>query len=483
MAGVSAGPDAFFSVNPAALAKPECFAVKRGELEDRINADFYKVEVRQLLRSINDHFPEVKPLGSYGEVVCGPFGTAIKLSDYVDEGVPLLRISNISNEGNLDFQDLVFITHALSEELSSTQVSDDDIIISQRGTLGITAVVSSEFPVFNISANLIAIKNLSDISPRYVQLYLSSALGEAQISRLQSGQVHPKITTDDVASVLIPNVPNQVELVADMDAARAERKAKLAQADALLAGVDDFVLDALGIMPPINETRRVFAVRRLDMENLQFSPSRHVPELQSLLNELRSHAATSKTLGDYMEINPRADVSELDDDDVVGFIPMSAVADGAIGEYTIMNRPLEEVRKGYTPFRDGDVLWAKITPCMQNGKSCIVEDLPNGAGFGSTEFHVLRVEAAGISKEFVKEFVSQKTLRQVATNTFTGSAGQQRVPSDFLASLPFPKLSEGRQNEIVAEIQSIRSEARRLRAEAEAGWDAAKARFEAQLLG
>ena len=268
-----------------------------------------------------------------------------------------------------------------------------------------------------------------------------------------------------------------------MDAARAERKAKLAQADALLAGVDDFVLDALGIMPPINETRRVFAVRRLDMENLQFSPSRHVPELQSLLNGLRNHAATSKTLGDYVEINPRADVSELDDDDVVGFIPMSAVADGAIGEYTIMNRPLEEVRKGYTPFRDGDVLWAKITPCMQNGKSCIVEDLPNGAGFGSTEFHVLRVEAAGISKEFVKEFVSQKTLRQVATNTFTGSAGQQRVPADFLASLPFPKLSEARQNEIVAEIQSIRSEARRLRAEAEAGWQAAKARFEAQLLG
>ncbi len=152
----------------------------------------------------------------------------------------------------------------------------------------------------------------------------------------------------------------------------------------------------------------------------------------------------------------------------MGFIPMQAVSDGATGEYTVTNRPLKEVRKGYTPFINGDTLWAKITPCMQNGKSCIVDRLPNGVGFGSTEFHVLRVRAPGISKEFVMEFVSQASLRRLATYAFTGSAGQQRVPATFLEALPFPELSESRQNEIVASIKAAREAARRLRAEANA---------------
>ena len=267
-----------------------------------------------------------------------------------------------------------------------------------------------------------------------------------------------------------------------MLAAREERRAKLAEADALLAGVDDFLLDALGIAPPAADARRVFAVRRSDVGDLSINPPAYVPELQRYLNGLRNNAAVTKPLSAYVDVNPRLDISEFDADTIVGFIPMPAVADGATGEYTVTPRRLDEVRKGYTPFADGDILWAKITPCMQNGKSCLVDGLPNGIGFGSTEFHVLRVRAAGISAEFVKEFVSQATLRQVATYTFTGSAGQQRVPASFLENLPFPELPIERQNKIADTIGKIRSEARRLRGEAESGWEAAKRWFEVELL-
>ena len=267
-----------------------------------------------------------------------------------------------------------------------------------------------------------------------------------------------------------------------MDTARAERKAKLAEADALLEGLDDFVLDALGLARPEQDSRRVFAIRRGDMTGFQLSPSRYKPELQAFLNRLRSHPAVSQPLGEYVDINPEVDLSGVDEQEIVGFIPMKAVSDGATGDYVLEERPLAEVRKGYTPFEEGDILWAKITPCMQNGKSCIVEGLPNGIGFGSTEFHVLRVREQGIVAEFVKEFVSQQKLRQVATYVFTGSAGQQRVPAEFLANLPFPKLPESRQMEIVEEVAETRARARRLRAEAEAGWKEAKRWFEEQLL-
>ncbi len=147
---------------------------------------------------------------------------------------------------------------------------------------------------------------------------------------------------------------------------------------------------------------------------------------------------------------------------------MPAVSDNAIGEYVFTNRPLSEVRKGYTPFTNGDILWAKITPCMQNGKSCIVDGLTNGVGFGSTEFHVIRVRDTDISKRFVLDFLSQETLLRVATYTFTGSAGQQRVPAIFLEGLPFPKLSITRQRELVTVMDAARAERKAKLAEADA---------------
>lgn len=147
---------------------------------------------------------------------------------------------------------------------------------------------------------------------------------------------------------------------------------------------------------------------------------------------------------------------------------MDAVQDGASGVVVPLSRPLGDVQKGYTPFADGDILWAKITPCMQNGKSCIVRGLENGVGFGSTEFHVFRPRVADVSTEFVWDFLNQETLRRVATYAFTGSAGHQRVPDSFLAELPFPRLSAEEQARIVDHMTEARALRRAKLAEAEA---------------
>ena len=211
-----------------------------------------------------------------------------------------------------------------------------------------------------------------------------------------------------------------------------------------------------------------FAVGRRELDGLSLSVSLHAPDLQVYLRRLQNNPATTKTLREYVDVNPSVDLSGLESDIAVSFIPMDAVSDGATGEYVARDRPLSEVRSGYTRFANGDILWAKITPCMQNGKSCIVEELTNGIGFGSTEFHVLRVRDDRVSKEFVMEFVSQETLRRVATYAFTGSAGQQRVPAAFLQNLPFPELSEILQNELVTMMAEARAERRAKLAEADA---------------
>lgn len=137
-------------------------------------------------------------------------------------------------------------------------------------------------------------------------------------------------------------------------------------------------------------------------------------------------------LQEVADINPKkSEVKEVPDDTEISFVPMAAVSErtGTIEDPQI--REIGKVRKGYTYFADGDVLFAKITPCMENGKSAIAKDLKNGIGFGTTEFHVVR-PSDRLKKEFIYSILRSQTFRNIAQQNMTGTAGQARVPTDFL---------------------------------------------------
>jgi type I restriction enzyme S subunit len=114
-------------------------------------------------------------------------------------------------------------------------------------------------------------------------------------------------------------------------------------------------------------------------------------------------------------------------------------------------RPYSEVAKGYTRFSEGDVLFAKITPCMENGKIAVARGLTNGAGYGSTEFHVLR-PLGHVSGELVMYYLLQDDFRREARRHMAGTAGQLRVPAWFVSEAPFPLPPLTEQHRIVAEI-------------------------------
>ena len=130
----------------------------------------------------------------------------------------------------------------------------------------------------------------------------------------------------------------------------------------------------------------------------------------------------------------------------MSFVPMAAVNEkfGMITAHE--DRRLADVSKGFTAFENGDVLFAKITPCMENGKAALAHHLTNGVGRGSTEFYVLR-PGDKILGEYVYHFVRQPGFREKAKRYFTGTAGQQRVPKSFMENVPisFPPLDEQRQ--------------------------------------
>lgn len=169
-------------------------------------------------------------------------------------------------------------------------------------------------------------------------------------------------------------------------------------------------------------------------------------------------------LSEVCEINPRTNGAELLEPDVeVSFVPMAAV-DGARGRIDgAQTRALASVTKGYTRFREDDVLFAKITPCMENGKAAIARGLSRGVGFGSTEFHVLRPQP-GLLAEWLLALIRRPAFREAAKANFTGSAGQRRVPADFLrrVELPLPPVSEQqRLLEPIGEAGALQELARR----------------------
>lgn len=154
---------------------------------------------------------------------------------------------------------------------------------------------------------------------------------------------------------------------------------------------------------------------------------------------------TTKQLGDLCTIRPPKNETrtKLDDNAEVGFLPMEGLGIRQQAVTTSQTRTLGNVYKGYTYFADGDVLLAKITPCFQNGKLGIARDLPNGVGFGSSEYFVLRSNGE-VLPEYLFYFLSQDSFTEGGVRQMSGAVGHQRVPPEYVASqeIPLPPLAE-----------------------------------------
>lgn len=138
-----------------------------------------------------------------------------------------------------------------------------------------------------------------------------------------------------------------------------------------------------------------------------------------------------KILDDVCYINPTTIIPEdFNDDTEVSFLPMANV-EACTNNYTENIEKYQKVKKGYTKFQENDILFAKITPCMENGKICVINKLKSKIGFGSTEFHVIR-NKENVFIDFIYYFVSSEEFRMNAKQKMTGAVGQKRVPASYL---------------------------------------------------
>ena len=256
-----------------------------------------------------------------------------------------------------------------------------------------------------------------------------------------------------------------------MSVALAERKAKLAEADALLTGLGDFVLDALGIAPPPEDSRRVFAVRLTQ------------PRLQGQLNSDYYHPERLLALRAFSDAAENLEAVTLSE--VVNFERSQLKTPSEnylslshVRSYTGELTDSTDTASGNCfVYQTNDVLFARLRPYLNKVYRAEMD------GCCSTEFHVLRVKTGGtVLPEYLAAVLRSRLVLAQTIHMMTGNT-HPRLANRDVANLrvPIPKMEI--QEAIAAEVVRRREESRRLRAEAESGWQEAKQWFEAQLLG
>lgn len=202
-------------------------------------------------------------------------------------------------------------------------------------------------------------------------------------------------------------------------------------------------------LPPMEEQKKIAAM--LDaVSDLLTKQKQFLAEQDNLIQstfydmfgtpEINEKGFPMHKISEICELNPKKPRG-IDDNTECSFIPMSAVSED--GELNLAQIKLyKDVKKGFTYFAENDVLFAKITPCMENGKGAIAKELKNKFGFGSTEFHVLRPLNDISNARWLFQITKFKKFRENAEKSMTGSAGQKRVPAGFFNNyfIPVPPL-------------------------------------------
>lgn len=292
--------------------------------------------------------------------------------------------------------------------------------------------------------------------PEYVQALVKMPFFNLMVQVHRVGAVKERLYARNLMEIPVPirTTEFQLEIVARWTRLQTEITATRARIASHEEDLVAEVLEASGISinkPPLRPKAYALQLDEFDRWGVGFN--RHTWTLADLLI---TSLFPRVPLSSVARINPGRS-RPIESGSRVSFVPMEAVSETSGAIESAEEVVLEDVSTGYTAFEDGDVIWAKITPCMENGKSAVAKGLKNGAGFGSTEFHVIRpIDPDQTLPEYIWALLRLRSVRDAARRFFIGSAGQQRVPSDFLEDLVIPLPSPSIQRSIVEGVQSKR---------------------------
>lgn len=391
--------------------------------------------------------------------VLNPSKERIKKSDFKGDLRVVKKISfadgiihlREKNETNMD----LFILYQNDLLVSKINFHQGALAINKNENL----VCTTHYQPYQINRKL--------VFDSFLVLVLRSEYFRTHISYLRAEGIKNEATYEFIGELEIPlpSLAEQQRIVAAYEEKIKEADALQEEAQNLENGIETYLFGELGITEndkDKNQDSILHFVNFKDLEQWGF-------DYNSRGNDAFFHSSYyhNEKLKNVIEINPKTFLPS--NSTMISFIPMECISD-EYGKVIELREKKVADSKGYTKFQNGDLIWARITPCMQNGKSAIVDELQNGFGCGSTEYHVLRNSNANLDIKYVYHILRLPKVLQYATMFFTGSAGQQRVPKTFLEefSIPVPPISVQRKisdhiSKVKLKIELLKSQSIELR--------------------
>lgn len=310
------------------------------------------------------------------------------------------------------------------------------------------SIVTADFPVFDVDKSKVLPEYLKLISStsRFVEFAKSCSSGTTNRQRIDVKQFL-------LQQIPLPSLKKQEKILFSYWKKKNRSKELGRRIDQINKKIEQYLFETIDVSLQTGIEEGVVSPFRF-LKKRRFK-NIHEWGIKTIRNEgavLHSCLYPNIPLQNILEINPKTDFSQIKNNQNISFIPMECISD-EYGEWMEKRACRIEDSRGYTKFKNGDLLWAKITPCMENGKSAVVDNLENDYGCGSTEFYVLRNNNKNLNIHYVHALLRTRRVLEDAKKSFTGSAGQQRVPKSYLDNLCIPVPPINVQNMIVEIIQ------------------------------
>ncbi len=387
-------------------------------------------------------------------------------------GIPFISALNLDGKTVINDDNLLCLSEAQYDRLGNGKLQQGDVVVCIRGSLG----KHGRFPFEKgaIASSLVIMRSqpVLPILDDFLMLYLDAPLFFSEIKKYDNGTAQPNLAAKSFEQFLFPLPPlaEQKRIVAKIEEllplieryekawSRLEDFNKRFPVDMQKSILQMAIQGKLVEQRPEEGTgeelyRRIQAEKQALIKTGKIKKEKPLPEITE--DEIPFEIPESwkwVRVANITILNPKND---LPDDLDTGFIPMPCVFDGFRNEHTYETRKWKDIKKGFTHFADGDVGIAKITPCFQNRKSVVFRELPNGYGAGTTELSIVRTISNLLIREYLLWFFKTDYFISNGIKSFTGTAGQQRIHKDYLATclLPLPPLAE--QKRIVARLEEL----------------------------
>ena len=289
-----------------------------------------------------------------------------------------------------------------------------------------------------------------DCSEKEVLTYVALVINSMALDPYITGSAQPKLSQDNLNKILIPLPPlaEQRRIIyainnysAYLSNIENDKKSIENIIDLLKQLILNLAITGKLVSQELNDEPAIELLKRI---NPSFVPAdnRHYENVPTGWQFVK--------IKDVFTINPK---NKVDDDIDAGFVSMSMIDDGYRDSYQFEKKKWALIKNGFTHFKDGDIAVAKISPCLENRKSMILKNLPNGIGAGTTDLHIFR--SATVDPKFALYFFKSDYFINQCVGTFNGVVGQQRVGKNIIEDIMFPLSPYKEQRRISEKITQI----------------------------